>query len=508
MASNINNEQLSFFDDNCNPINPIEHPNNEIPYLNRISCLKKIKEKIKAPLVEILEAKHEIEEPLESLIYEMPFHFYDEKMIDPFSTRKDFSTRKGIEFYLKLVNKEPGYKQFQKYRETIEKYFIRSFSRSENIESLEKYLELTDKIPEEYRDEIIIDFDGDLDISVMVSDKDHQKTARKINNILSKKEPFDEPIMEELLDNFFTSIWEKNHIDDFERFQYELLNFFETIKSIFSGYGIYEDILSSGKNMWQSYEKLFNWIFEAFDVAWQDDEAISLWKQDRYRFDDWFDEKYSSYYQNTLRDALWDLIEPMDFEFKKNLQNTKSLVQLFASYRQKGSNADLMLVFKRNTIRMYLRNRKKWNYNVNLAQEKQDRTNQFKIAISWIENIEYDRWRITHIPTWIKTTKEYFINYAPREWKTKILEWIEDSKVFSVEIEKLEKLLEEENMTERFDINKYDYTLFDKSEWHSIEIKKIFEEDEEFWKVKIFELIEEATEIEKRKAEFGDDLPF
>ena len=508
MAKNINNEQLSFFDENCSPINPIEHPENEIPYRNRVSCVKKIKEGTKTPLLENLDKENEREEPLESLIYDMPFHFYDEKMIDPFSTKKDFSTRECIEFYLKIVNQEAGYKQFQKYRETIEKYFTRSFSRSENIESLKNYLELTDKIPEEDRDKIIIDFDGDLDISAMVSDKDHQKTARKINNILSKKEPFDEPIMEELLDNFFASIWEKIHIDDFEKFQYELLNFFETIRSIFSEYGIYEDIMSSGKDMWASYEKLFNWIFEAFDIAWKDDKKISLWEQDKYRFDDWFEEKYSSYYQNTLRDALWDLIEPMDFEFKRRLQNTKSLVQLFASYRQKGSEADLMLVFKRNMIRMYLRNRKKWNYNVNLAQEKQDRTNQFKLAIAWMENIEYDRWRIIHTPTWMRTTKEYFVNYAPRERKTKVLEWIEDNKDFSVKLEKLEKMIKEENMTERFDIDKYDYTLFDKSEWHNIKIKEIFEEDKDCWKVKIFELVEEAIELEKRRNEIWDDLPF
>lgn len=506
MVNNINNGQLSFFDDNCNPINPIEHLSDETIYLNKISSVKKIKEETQAPLLENFKTRNEIEEPLESLIYEMPFHFYDEKMIDPFSTKKEFSTKECIEFYLKLINKEPGYKQFWKYRETIERYFIRSFARSENVESLQKYIELIEKIPEEYRDKIIVDFDGDLDIASMINNKDHKQTTIVINNILTKKAPFDQEIMDELLDKLFESIWEKVHIDDFKLFQSEILNFFETISSVFSKYGIYSEMENLGKDRRQSYEILLDRIFDAFDIAWQGEEKISLWEHDRYRFDDWFEENYSSRYTNTLRDALWDIIEPMYFRSKKKLQNTKFMVQLFASYRQKWNNAELMLVFKRNILRLHLRDRK--NHNVNNAQEKQDRTNQFKLAINWIKDIEYDRWRITYIPTQIRTSKEYFVNYPPREWKTKILEWIEDSKNLSVKIEKLEKILEEENMTERFNIDKYDNILFDKVEWHIIEVKNIFEEDEECWKVRIFELVEEASELEKIKNKTEDDFPF
>lgn len=440
----------------------------------------------------------------ESVFWFVPFCFYETWTINPRQTAENFSREKCITFYLDIVDKKPWYKKYEELIPNIRKYFTISLDWNWRDECLRWYWETIRALPEECKEKCIISLNWWLDFGAMKSKFWLESSKRIIDDILSNKAPFEWYFTWELVDKFFDNIWATENIVKFENDVENLMEFFDIITFSFKNTTkwVYEEIEDLGNNMWDSYEKFFKIMFEAYDIAHKDWDW-NIENNDLFEVWDWFDESWAYTYEDILKDIIIEIIRSMAGSSVRLPQND-FLPALFASYRKKWRNSDVMMVYKRNIINKYLRDGVYINA-IHNSQEKQDRTNQFKLAIKNIDEIFYNGWIIIHTPTWMRTSKETFINFSPEQRKIKIKERIEDKKSLAIKINELERLLVATNLNERFKINLWTEEICCEIYRATLKLSSLLEEESENRTIK---LLEREEEVNKKNIEIDNNEDF
>lgn len=500
--------QVSMFDEACMPIIDYWTTAEDIKnMLKNIPVKKDIKSIIDQSIWnELAKALEDIDlsreawvNNIESIFGFVPFCFYETWVVDPRKTMDKFSREECVNFYLDLIDKKSWYRKYEELIPNIRKYFKVSLDRNEKDEWLRWYWDIVRSLPEECKEKCIISLNWWFDFGAMKNKFWLDSTKRIIDNILSGKPPFERYFVDSLLDKFFDNIWAKENIIKLESNKQDLMKFFDIIIFSFTNGWIDDQIEHLGTDMRDSYKKIFKMVHEAYNIKHKDWD-LNTEDSVFYELDNWFDENYAYSYTQNLKDVIVSIINLMD-DFSIDTPNDNFfnfLPAMFASYRKKWKNADISAVYKRNLINKYLRD----GYYISVVhsrQEKQDRTNQFKLAIKDIDEISYDSWVITHILTWMRVGKQKFINFPPEQRKSRIKEWIEDREIMVMKINELKSFLVNENLSERFTVNLEREEIYHINNYEPISTATLLDGKKENRKAKLLKREDEINKENKAK---------
>lgn len=432
----------------------------------------------------------------------VPFCFDKDWLVNHYDTSRLYSIKDCVSFYLKVINKESNYGRFSNLLTNIEVYFSKFYRWDWNTESLVKYKDLVWKISSSCCEKVIIWLDGELDLYAMNAKFGEKDTLNYVENILKNKEPFNDLTVLSCLNKFLEREWLSHAMNVFNKNKDNLIYFFkETIEQSELNkfnYGI-ESLWS---NMWDSYRIFLEKIFDSFDLFQEE-------KNDNFYDKNTFDSNREDEHQNIDREirekfgnTVWNIINNLSIynpHIVDNIRWMDFLPQMFASFKRSRYEADLDSVYKKNLIRVYVSG--KWK-NINIKKWiEQDRIILLKEFLAdELPDFKYLKWYVYDLE-WRKIYKDEILKHSEDKRKGELIarsmKFNENNTISAKEniwtIALLNKIIDDLNFRGRLEIDKSEDHLFDKETWDTLNLVDLFQEDKDFWKIRIIEWVNWTT---------------
>lgn len=430
----------------------------------------------------------------------VPFCFDNRWSVNHYDTLDKYTLKECIIFYLRVMQKESNYGRFSNLLTNIEAYFSKFYRWDWNTESLVKYKDLIWKISNNCCEKVIIWLDWELDLYAMNAKFGEKDTLNYVENILKNKEPFNDFTVLTCLNKFLEREWLSNALNVFNKNKDNLVYFFKEIIEQSELNKFNYGLESLWGNMWDSYRIFLNEIFSSFDLFQEE-------KNDNFYDKNTFDSNREDEHQNIDRETrekfgntVWNIVNNLSIYnpyIVDDIRWMDFLPQMFASFRRSRYEADLDSVYKKNLIRVYISNR--WKNITIKWRIEQDKIILLKEFLSdSFPYLKYRKWYIYGLDS-RKINKDEILKYPADERKEFLIEWIRDENniVLTQEniwtIALMNRIIDDLQLRRRLEIDDSEDHLCDKETWDMLNLVDLFQEEKDFWKIRIIEWVNWAT---------------